>query len=239
MASRTTEAPIPGRTGLSALSDPHSDPHSATPSARPVLCLVVDRATARGSLPAMVASACAAGVDWVQLRDRELEGKAWLDWAETLAGAARRSAPAVRIVVNRRLDVALALGADGVHLGFDAVEPREARALLPGHALVGVSTHDPAEVAAIQAGAVDYVHLAPIHDPLSKPATRPALGLGALTRASRHGLPVLAQGGIDSARSRAAMAAGAAGVAVTGEILLARDPAAAAAALRSALDGKG
>ncbi len=235
MASRTTETQTRGRTGLAALSDPHW----ATPSARPVLCLVVDRAAARGSLDRVVASACAAGVDWVQLRERELEGKAWLAWAETLAGAARRGAPAVRIVVNRRLDMALAIGADGIHLGFDAVDPTEARALLAKHTLVGVSTHDPAEVEALEAGAVDYVHLAPIYDPRSKPANRPALGLEALTRASRHGLPVLAQGGIDPERGRAAIAAGAVGVAVTGEILLADEPAAAAAALRAALDGTG
>lgn len=233
MASRTTEAGAPGRTDLAA----PSNPHFAAASARPVLCLVVDRATARGPLDEIVAAACAAGVDWVQLRERELEGKAWLDWAETLAGAARRAAPAVRIVVNRRVDMALAMEADGVHLGFDAVAPAEARALLAEHALVGVSTHDPAEVKALEVGAADYVHLAPIYDPFSKPPNRPALGLEALGQAARHGLPVLAQGGIDSERSRAAMAAGAAGVAVTGEILLAEEPGAAAAALRAALDG--
>ena len=204
---------------------------------RPILCLVVDRGSCRGPLTDAVSEACAGGVDWLQLRERELEGGAWLEWAEVLSAAARSSAPGVRIIVNRRLDVALAMGADGVHLGFDAVAPAEARALLAEHALVGVSTHDPAEVKALEVGAADYVHLAPIYDPFSKPANRPALGLEALGQAARHGLPVLAQGGIDSERSRAAMAAGAAGVAVTGEILLADEPGAAAAALRAALDG--
>lgn len=186
-----------------------------------------------------MAAAVAGGVDWVQIRERDLEAAPLLALAEALAGAARAAARAagreVRVLVNRRADVALAIGADGVHLGFDAMDPAAARRLLGPGATLGISAHAPDEVGA--AGA-DYAQLAPIFAPFSKSAPgRPPLGLEALTAAARHGVPVLAQGGIDPARAAAARAAGAAGVAVTGALLLADDPRAAAAALRSALDG--
>ena len=75
--------------------------------------------------------ACANGVDWVQVRERELAGDRLLEWARGLAKAAQEGATRanrqVRVLINRRLDIALALGADGVHLGFDAVSPRSAR----------------------------------------------------------------------------------------------------------------
>ena len=179
------------------------------------------------------------GVDWLQVRDRELEGAALLDLtdavrAAAMRGAARRGAP-VRILVNRRADVALAAGADGVHLGFDGVAPEDARGLLGPDALIGISAHAADE---IDAGCgASYAHLAPIESPLSKAAERPALGMTALAQASARGLPVLAQGGIDVGNARAAIEAGAAGIAVTGSILLAEDPGRRARALREVLDG--
>lgn len=232
-----------------------------------------------------MAAALAGGADWVQVRERDLEGAALLALVDRLVGLVhprthepeptterepreapvpRRSGPsepghperqhrtapaAHRLLVNRRLDIALAAGADGVHLGFDAVEPGAARRLLgpetPSEglaarslgprALVGVSCHSPEEVERAAAAGADYAHLAPIFDPFSKARERPALGLEALARAARAGIPVLAQGGIDPARARAALAAGAAGVAVTGAILAAPDPRAATTALRRAL----
>jgi len=70
-------------------------------------------------------------VDWVQIRDRELSGAALLDFTDTISSAAREAATArggeIRILLNRRSDIALAAGADGVHLGFDAVDPQTAR----------------------------------------------------------------------------------------------------------------
>jgi thiamine-phosphate pyrophosphorylase len=178
-------------------------------------------------------------VDRVQVRDRELEGEALLALTDDVIGAARRGSarrqePA-SVVVNRRADVALAAGADGVHLGFDAMGVSAARSVLGEDALIGRSTHAPDEIAAEPGLA--YVHLAPIFDPLSKPATRPALGLDALGAAARRGVPVIAQGGIDARRARAAVEAGAAGVAVTGSVLTCEDPGAAARAIREALDG--
>jgi thiamine-phosphate pyrophosphorylase len=200
---------------------------------RKVLALVVDR----HALPGAVAAAVRGGVDRVQLRERELEGADWLRWSREISLAAHAASEGVGLIINRRVDVAMALAADGVHLGFDAMAVHDARALLGDDALIGVSTHAIDEVRTAAEAGADYVHLAPIFDPLSKPAERPALGLGVLTSLRGAGISVLAQGGLDAAHVRAAVAAGAAGVAVTGAILLADDPGEAARALRAALDG--
>ncbi len=198
---------------------------------------MIDRGAAPEAAPARVAAAVRGGVDWIQVRERDLEGAALLRLVDGVAAAAREAAGSreVRVLVNRRLDVALAAGVDGIHLGHDAVGPELARRLLQADALVGVSTHAVAEALATRG--VDYLQLAPIFAPLSKPAERPPLGLAALAAACAGRIPVLAQGGIDARSAAATRAAGAAGVAVTGAIWLATDPCAAAAGLREALDG--
>jgi thiamine-phosphate pyrophosphorylase len=201
-----------------------------------VLCLVTDRRSVRLPLAEAVAAAVAAGVDWVQVREKDLGGAALLALAEEVAAAARAARPGVRVLVNRRADVALAAGLDGVHLGHDAAPAAAARRLLGPARLLGASTHAAGELDAAAEAALSYLHLAPIFPPLSKPARGPALGLGALREAARRGLPVLAQGGVEAANAGDCLRAGAAGVAVTGAILAAREPGAAAAALRRALD---
>jgi thiamine-phosphate diphosphorylase len=201
-----------------------------------LLCLVTDRHASRLPLVETVAAAVSAGVDWVQIREKDLEGGALLALADGVAEAARRADPAVRVLVNRRIDVALAAALDGVHLGFDAAPPALARRLLGAAKLVGVATHAPGEVAPDALPHLSYAQLAPIFAPLSKPAGRPPLGPAALARASAGPLPILAQGGIEASNAGACVHAGAAGVAVTGAILAAADPAQAAAALRRALD---
>jgi len=201
---------------------------------------VTDRAASRRPLAEAVAAAVAAGVDWVQIRERELPGAALLAHADELAAAARRARPEVRVLVNRRVDVAQAAGLDGVHLGFDGMPPAAARELLGEEALVGCAGHAAEEVGALAAeGACRYAHLAPVFAPLSKAGSRPPLGLDALHagRAAAKGrLALIAQGGIDATRAAACVAAGADGVAVTGAVLDHDDPGAAAAALRHALD---
>jgi thiamine-phosphate pyrophosphorylase len=199
---------------------------------------VLDSAASRAPLAELVEASVAAGVDWVQLRERALDGAALLALADLVRDAAARGAArrggAARVVVNRRLDVALAARVDGVHLGFDGVSPAAARALLGEGAWIGVSTHAARE---IEAGCgASYAHLAPVFAPLSKRSARPPLGLPELARAAARGLPVLAQGGITAARVREVIAAGAAGVAVSGAVLAAPDPAQAARELREALD---
>jgi len=177
---------------------------------------------------------CEAGVDWLQLRDRSQSGADLLAAADRAVAAAHASGRRVRVVVNRRADVARAAGADGVHLGFDAMRAAQARALLGAQAWIGVSAHDPVAVGAEPHA--DYVHLAPIFPPLSKTSDRTPLGLAGLRAAGSAGVAVIAQGGIEPANVREVVASGAAGVAVTGTIANAPDPVRAARALRSALD---
>lgn len=197
---------------------------------------MLDRAAVREGF-APVTEAVAGGVDWVQVRERELDDAALAELARGVTEAARegarRAGRPVRIVVNRRSDVALAVGADGVHLGFDAVTPAEARLLWGEDALIGVSCHAPEEVE--RAEGASYAHLAPVFAPLSKAATRAPLGPSALGHA-RGTRPVLAQGGVTAENAGACLAAGASGVAVTGAILQAEDAFAAAQGLRRALD---
>ena len=205
-------------------------------AARPLLCLVTDRRVCRGLLAEAVAAAVAGGVDWVQIREKDLSGAALLALCEEVASAARRVRAEVRVLVNRHCDIALAAALDGVHLGFDAVPPVSARRLLGARFLVGASTHAAGELDREACGVLGYAQLAPIFPPLSKSKGRPPLGPAALRAASTSGLPLLAQGGIDAGNAADCIRAGAAGVAVTGAILLAAAPEAAAAALRRSLD---
>ena len=212
---------------------------------RPILCLVVDRATAVLPVEDAVREAVRGGVDWVQIRERELADAELLEWSESLAAAADAGAKGserpVAVVMNRRVDIALALSGSGsvhgVHLGFDAVSPGVARELLGPEARIGVSTHHPDDVAELsRASQASYAHLAPIFPPLSKAASRPPLGVAELERACRWALPVLAQGGLNAGNAHLAIEAGAAGIAVTGAILQTSDPRAAAQGLRTAID---
>jgi thiamine-phosphate pyrophosphorylase len=198
---------------------------------------VTDRTAVRGPLVEAVAAAVAGGVDWVQVREKDLEDAALLALCDELAEAARRARPAVRVLVSRRCDVALAAALDGVQLGAGALPPPAARRLLGAGALVGASTHAPGELDAASLAAVSHLQLAPIFAPLSKPASRPPAGLAALREAAAGAaVPVLAQGGVDGSNAADCIRAGAAGVCVTGAILSAADPGRAAAALRRALD---
>ncbi len=201
-----------------------------------LICLVVDRAGLAGGDDGpteRVRALIEAGVDWLQVRDRTLEADALYDFTRALVAGARSADRPARVIVNRRADVALAAGADGVHLGFDALPIDAARSLVGPGALIGVSCHSVDEVRAAVARGADYAHLAPIFDPISKPPERTALGAQVLT-----GLPgrVIAQGGLTEQNAASARTAGAAGIAVTGHVLQARDPVAAVRSLRAALD---
>lgn len=204
---------------------------------------------ALGDDPAKRAGALfAAGADWIQLRDRTPPDASLLRVARALidARSAARAevgarADRLRVIVNKRVDLALAAGADGVQLGFDAMDVPEARALVGSRAALGRSLHSVAEVKqeAARDAPADYVHLAPIWSPNSKPAERPALGAEALAEAARAGLPVFAQGGLDPDRAAEAVAAGAAGIAVTGALARGALPDAFLTPFRKRLDERG
>lgn len=205
-------------------------------SAPAILCAVLDCAALGPDPRAFAEDLYEAGVDWIQLRDRSVEGETLLGVARALVAARDATGGRHRVLVNKRLDVALAADADGTHLGFDALEPAAVAALQAPGRSIGRSLHALDEIGSPANRDLGYAHLAPIWDPRSKAATRPALGLEVLARACEKGLPILAQGGIDPERAGAAIGAGAAGVAVTGLLDRRGEALAAARRLRRALD---
>ncbi len=205
-----------------------------------MLCLVTDREVSRLPLVEAVREAVAGGVDWVQVREEGLSDAAYLSLVEELAEAVRAGAlersVAAQLWVNSRVDLALLVRAQGVHLGSRAMEPEDTRRLMEPGVGVSLAAHSVEEVLRAKHRGANLAQLAPIFDPLSKSPSSPALGADALQRATATGLPILAQGGVTPERCGALLAAGAAGVAVTGSILASENPREAASALRSALD---
>ncbi len=174
-------------------------------------------------------AALAGGARWIWLRDRDLEAGERRVLAERLVRLTR----AAGAVLTIGGDAALAAGvrAQGVHLPMAGL----AGGGDGGSALVGVSAHDEADIRGAMAAKVDYVTLSPIFETPSKPGYGPALGVAAIRRAAGIGLPIVALGGITPERAPACIEAGAAGVAVMGEIMRADDPAAAVRRYMAAL----
>ena len=198
----------------------------------PNLVLVTDRNATKGrDLGDVVAAALDAGLPAVQLRDRDLPGRPLLALGERLRVLTARAG--ALLLVNDRVDVAVAAGADGVHLGGASMPVEVARRLLPPGALVGVSTHAVPEVAAATA---DFAFFGPVHATPSKAAFGPPQGVARLREAVAVArIPVLAIGGITRPHISDLRAAGAAGVAVIRAILSADDPGSATRALLEAL----
>jgi thiamine-phosphate pyrophosphorylase len=154
----------------------------------------------------------------IQLREKDLPAREMLGLALEL----RRVCAELDglLLVNDRLDVALAAGADGVHLPADSFSVPQARALIGAHRLIGVSTHRVEEaVAAAKAGA-DFAVFGPVFTPLSKGAYAPPAGVKTLRAACRAAtIPIYALGGITRSRVAALAGSGAAGVGVIGAIM--------------------
>lgn len=201
------------------------------------LYLVTDRLGTLDRPLLEVLEAClGAGVRAVQLREKDLPARDLYRLALEFRGLTRRHG--ARLLVNDRIDVALAVEADGVHLASHSLPVAEARRLVGRDRLLGVSTHAPPEAATAQAEGADFVLLGPIFETPSKRPFGPPLGLEAL-RAARPGvsIPLFAIGGITAANAPEVMAQGADGVAVISALLAAPDPGAAAKALLAALGG--
>jgi len=171
------------------------------------LLAISDRASLDLPFSTWLGRLAAAGVGAVQIREKDLDDRAVLE----LARQARAALSTV--LVNGRLDLALAAGADGAHLPADGVPVAALRRRFGPGVLLGVSTHSVAEVErALQDGA-DYVTFGPVWPTPSKERYGPPLGTGELARAARAGIPVYALGGVMLSRFGEAAAAGAAGVA--------------------------
>ena len=205
------------------------------PLPEPPLLLVTDRQQARRPLAAVVAAAIAAGCRWVSLREKDLPDDELVPLLRTLLPVARKSG--AMLMLHGEAKLAQLAGADGVHLpsGSDA---GAARSLLGPGKLIGVSIHTATEAAAIDPRHADYALAGPAFETPSKPGYGPEIGrkgLAEIARISR--VPVLAIGGINTARVGEVMAAGCAGVAVMGGIMRAVDPGRETGALIATLDG--
>jgi len=186
-----------------------------------------DEQTRRRALLAKVAEAARAGVDYIQLREKDLSAKELELLARDAVAVLRENRVATsnrplltRLLINSRTDVALAVGADGVHLRAGDLSSQEVRAVVEfsawrpatGHFLVAVSCHTAADVLRAESEKADFVVFAPVFGKRGAPGT-PAAGLDALRQACDAKIPVLALGGVTLENAASCLQAGAAGVA--------------------------
>jgi thiamine-phosphate pyrophosphorylase len=210
--------------------------------ASPLLCYVTDRRTLASVEPSQQVAAllqkieelAAAGIDWIQIREKDLSAR---DLAaitrQALQIAAKHSpqTPRTRILVNDRLDVAIAERADGVHLGEQSlpvanakrlIQSAQAQNLLPQDFLLGVSCHSVEAAKAAEAAGADYLFFGPVFPTLSKEKFGPPQGIEFLRDVCRTvSLPVFAIGGVSADNAKSCIAAGATGLAA---IRLFQDP---------------
>ena len=181
-----------------------------------------------------MAACIGGGVDVVQLRDPSLDDRTVIRRAEAAAGVCRRLG--VPLILNDRPDLALAAGADGVHVGQDDCPPVVARRILGPEAIVGLSTHAPAELDASAAEPVDYISVGPVEPTPTKPG-RPGTGAGYVSYAAGAGTrPFYITGGVSPATVAGLVDAGARRFVVVRWLVGASDPELAARELTAAID---
>jgi len=194
----------------------------------PSLYVVLDRTAARGrDLVDLLALALAGGSRMIQLRDKEWPSGRLLPLAERLRAAC--AAAGATFIVNDRVDLALAVGADGVHLGQDDLPARAARPLLRPGMILGISTHSVEQARAAQADGADYVAVGSMFATTSK-ADFQLVGPDLLRKLRGEiRVPLVGIGGITPDNVSEVIRAGADGVAVISAVCAAADPQAAAA----------
>lgn len=187
----------------------------------------MDVAERAGWAPLALAEAfVAGGATVIQIRAKQLSSGPLLQLCDSVLGIARPGG--ARIVVNDRVDVAALAGADGVHIGQEDLAAADARALLGPAAIIGLSTHDPAQIARAAAEPISYLAVGPVFGTRTKTTGYDAVGLDLVRTARRLApdLPIVAIGGITLDTAAAVLAAGATAVAVISDLLTGRDPAA-------------
>jgi thiamine-phosphate pyrophosphorylase len=200
------------------------------------LYLVTDRDLCGGqTLDKIVVQAVKGGVSYVQLREKAISTRAFVEESiriKTLLAPFR-----IPLIINDRIDVALASGAEGVHIGQQDMPYPEARRLMGRKAIIGLSVETWRDVEEAETFDADYIGVSPVFPTPTKTNTRDAWGLAGLTRIktfSRHKL--VAIGGINESNVEAVMRAGADGVAVVSAICAADNPEAAAGKIRKIID---
>jgi thiamine-phosphate pyrophosphorylase len=162
------------------------------------------------------------GARLLQWRDKPATGAARLSMAEDLVQ--RAHAVGATIVVNDRPDIARLARADGVHVGQDDISVEDARLVVGPDAIVGISTHDDAQIVEGTRTSATYIAVGPIYGSATKDTGYTARGLDLVRRAAATGRPVVAIGGITLERAPEVLAAGAASVAVISDLLTGTDP---------------
>jgi thiamine-phosphate pyrophosphorylase len=198
------------------------------------LYLVTDRGLSRGrSTLEVVRAAVRGGVTCVQLREKTAATRAFIE--EALGLRAYLNSCGVPLIINDRVDVALAVGADGVHLGQSDIPLAAARALVGAAMVIGISAESVRD--AVEAAGADYLGVSPVFATPTKADTAAPLGLEGL-RAIREAVktPLVAIGGLNRGNAAAAIRSGADGVAVVSAIVAADDPEQAARAIRIEID---
>lgn len=202
---------------------------------------LVDPARSNGrDLANLAAAAARGGATLIQLRDKTASTRVFVEEARAIHKALRGTG--VPLLINDRVDVALAAEAEGVHLGQDDMDARDARRQLGPEAIIGLTIKNEGHVAAAPIGAIDYVAIGGVFETVSKDNPDPPVGTDGLerligqVRARRSGLPACAIAGITEEHIAPVIAAGADGVAIISAIFMADDPEAAARNLRAAVD---
>ncbi len=202
---------------------------------------IVDPERAGGHQLADLAARCArGGATLLQLRDKGADPRVLVEEARAIKAALREFA--VPFVVNDRIDVAMAAGADGVHLGQDDMTVEDARRLLGSEAIIGLSIKSVEEAEAAPLDLVDYIGSGGVYATSSKQQKNAPIGpiglarIGAVLRRRAPDLPVCGIAGIEANNAAEVITAGADGVAVISALSLAPDPQAAARELREIVD---
>lgn len=200
------------------------------------LYVVTDRGLARGRpLTEVVAQAIAGGATAVQLREKAASTREMVELALALRRVTREAG--VALIIDDRVDVALAVDADGVHVGQDDMPAALARRLIGPERILGVTAGTEEEARRAEADGADYLGCTAVFPTATKPDHREPLGLEGLERLVRAvRIPVVAIGGIHAANAADVVARGAAGVAVVSAVMAADDVRAAARQLREAVE---
>ena len=200
---------------------------------RASLYLVSRATTTAGPLADLVSDLATAGVDIIQLREKEMSKDEVKSAAGPIVEACRSAG--IPFILNDHPDVAAEIGAHGVHVGQDDVPVPAARRTTGG--IVGLSTHSRQQIVAAEPVAPDYIAVGPVYETPTKPG-RPSVGLELLRFAAQHcRSPWFAIGGIDQSNVAEVVAAGATRIVVVRAITEAADPVVAASALKSHLPG--
>jgi len=217
---------------------------SHEPLVTPVVCYVTDRKALRaadwaGGVGERIAAAIDAGADWVQVREKDLPARELLGIVRAAVAISEDGlrAAVARVIVNDRLDVALAAGAAGVHLGAESMPARDVvrwcrGGNAPAQFLVGVSCHSLEQAREAELAGANYIFFGPIFDTPSKRAFGQPQGVPTLAAVGRTvGLPVIAIGGVNEENGAECIRAGAAGIAAIRLFQEHRDPEALGRAL--------